>query len=124
MTRVELRAHWLLRRHVSPYPKRAFIPNLPQFFTTRARIFQAEKLFLIMSSRIIFTKISRIFALSPFLMKKEESEIAPLLAQLYSEKYKIYPSNPVLDMNDLDQFLAKSIDKMNQANISRGKVSV
>ena len=57
-------------------------------------------------------------------MKKEETEIAPLLAQLYSEKYKIYPLNPVLDMNDLDQFLAKSIDKMNQANISREKVSV
>ena len=57
-------------------------------------------------------------------MKKEETEIAPLLAQLYSEKYKIYPLNPVLDMEDLDQFLAKSIDKMNQPNMFREKVSV
>ena len=77
-----------------------------------------------MSSRIIFTKIGRIFALSPFLMKKEETEIAPLLAQLYSEKYKIYPSNPVIDIKDLDKFLAKSIDTMNRPNMSCEKVSV
>lgn len=57
-------------------------------------------------------------------MKKEETEIAPLLAQLYSEKYKIYPLYPVIDMKDLDQFLAKSIDKMNQPNMFREKVSV
>ena len=57
-------------------------------------------------------------------MKKEETEIAPLLAQLYSEKYNIHPSNPVIDMKDLDQFLAKSINKMIQTNIALEKVSV
>ena len=94
-----------------PIPKALFpllfFPFSPQEGTRNA-IFP-DVLNAIMRNICHLRKFGQVFALSPLFVKKEESEIAPLLGKLYSEKYATYPSKPISSLTDLDEFLRKSI---------------
>ena len=111
MTRAERCADWARGRHVSAYPESAFSSPVFSIFSTRGHTKRNFSRFLTALMRNIcnLRKFGQVFALSPLFVKKEESEIAPLLGKLYSEKYATYPSKPILSLTDLDEFLRKSI---------------